>query len=205
MEWMGYLLAVSGLTFVAAGLLVGLFSLARLLMVVARDGLLPRCLAAVHPRTQTPVVAQCCVGAVVGELGLQCCFSHQSRSRQKCCGGPDGDGGTVVPPPTFPSPASLPFFPQLLLHALHACPASPWAAILCCTHRPAHAPPCPTPPAAPPPWFTPPLAAALIAFLVPLGWLSVLAVFGFLFAMWMVASALLFRRYYPDAKLRYTQ
>lgn len=67
MPWVEYCLAVSGLTFIAAGLLVGLFSLARLVMVMARDGLLPGFLARVYPRTQTPVAAQCTVGAVSGE------------------------------------------------------------------------------------------------------------------------------------------
>jgi hypothetical protein len=67
MPWVPYLISVSGLMAGIAGELVGLFSLARLVMVISRDWLLPPVLAGVYPRTQTPIVAQCSVGAIVGE------------------------------------------------------------------------------------------------------------------------------------------
>ena len=66
LPWIPYLISVIGILAVAAGILVGLFSLARLVMVIARDWLLPPVLSSVYPRTQTPLVAQCTVGAIVG-------------------------------------------------------------------------------------------------------------------------------------------
>lgn len=66
MAWLQYLVAVVGILGCLGGLLVGLFSLARLVMVAARDWLLPPLLAEVYPRTQTPVVAQVTVGVIVG-------------------------------------------------------------------------------------------------------------------------------------------
>ncbi|GAB4819071.1 hypothetical protein N2152v2_006117 [Parachlorella kessleri] len=65
LPWIPYLISVIGILAVAAGILVGLFSLARLVMVIARDWLLPPVLSSVYPRTQTPLVAQCTVGTIV--------------------------------------------------------------------------------------------------------------------------------------------
>jgi hypothetical protein len=56
--------------------------------------------------------------------------------------------------------------------------------------------PCPGPPSPP---------AACLALLVPLEDLAILVDFSGLFAIWMVCNAHLFRRYYPDTKLRYTK
>jgi amino acid transporter len=48
-------------------------------------------------------------------------------------------------------------------------------------------------------------AVAAVALLVAFVELSQLVSFGTLFAMWMVCNTLLFRRFYPDVKLRFTR
>lgn len=111
LAWMRYIVAIAALTGILTSLLVGLYSVARLIMVAARSWLLPPQLALISPRTQTPLFAQLTSGFII----------------------------------------------------------------------------------------------SIMALFIDFTFLSQLVSFGTLFALWMVVNALLFRRYYPDVKLRYTQ
>ena len=64
--WAPYLVALGALMGIVTALTVGLFSAARLMMVGARDWLLPPLLSRVSPRTQTPLVAQTVLGLLIG-------------------------------------------------------------------------------------------------------------------------------------------
>jgi len=109
--FMQYIVAAATLLGIVGGLAVGLYSVSRLVMVAAREWLLPPVLARVSPRTQTPALAQIAVGIVISILAL---FANYD-------------------------------------------------------------------------------------------WLSQTANFGGLFGMWAVSNTMIFRRYYPEMKLRFTQ
>lgn len=108
---MQYFVATTALFGITTCLLVGLFSVSRLVMVAAREWLLPPFLAQISPRTQTPKVAQLAAGVVI----------------------------------------------------------------------------------------------ALLALLAPYNSLSQIVNFGALFAMWAVCNTVLYRRYYPGVKVRFTE
>jgi APA family basic amino acid/polyamine antiporter len=67
MKCMYYVTCIAALTGILTSLLVGLYGTARIVMVAARDWLLPPFLATIYPRTQTPLIAQICIGVVIGE------------------------------------------------------------------------------------------------------------------------------------------
>ncbi|KAG2454824.1 hypothetical protein HYH02_000656 [Chlamydomonas schloesseri] len=62
--WAQYVIAVGAICSVLDTLVVTLFSAARLLLLLGRESVLPHALAAVHPRTQTPLVATAVVAVV---------------------------------------------------------------------------------------------------------------------------------------------
>lgn len=64
---MQYVTSVAALLGIVAALIVGLFSVSRVVMAASRDWLLPPFLARVSPRTQTPVLAQTVLAVVIGE------------------------------------------------------------------------------------------------------------------------------------------
>ena len=70
MVWMQYIVSLAALFGTVSSLLVGLYSVARLIMSVAREWLLPPHLARIALRTGTPILAQLTVGIAVGILAL---------------------------------------------------------------------------------------------------------------------------------------
>uniref|UniRef100_A0A1D2A014 Cationic amino acid transporter C-terminal domain-containing protein n=1 Tax=Auxenochlorella protothecoides TaxID=3075 RepID=A0A1D2A014_AUXPR len=111
LDYMQYIVATAAVLGCITGLMVGLYAISRLVMVVARDWMLPPFLARVSTRTQTPLVAQIVLGLIIGTIAL----------------------------------------------------------------------------------------------LVPADFLGDLVSFGQLFSMWSVVNAQVFRRYYPEIKLRFTR
>lgn len=72
---MAYVVAAAAVLGSLASLIVGLFSVSRVVMAASRDWLLPPFLARVSPRTQTPVIAQLCLGVVIGQYSY-CTAAH---------------------------------------------------------------------------------------------------------------------------------
>lgn len=67
MKGMYYVTCVAALNGTFTALLVGLYGMSRIVMVAARDWLIPPFLATIYPRTQTPVIAQVVFGLITGE------------------------------------------------------------------------------------------------------------------------------------------
>jgi basic amino acid/polyamine antiporter, APA family len=78
MEWMQYIFAIGSCFTIVTTLIVGLYSGARILMVGAREWLLPPVLANISPRTQTPVIAQATIGVLSSILSLLTGFEKLS-------------------------------------------------------------------------------------------------------------------------------
>ena len=74
MVWMQYIVSLAALFGTVSSLLVGLYSVARLIMSVAREWLLPPHLARISTRIGTPVIAQFVVGAIVALVALNVSF-----------------------------------------------------------------------------------------------------------------------------------
>lgn len=70
MVWMQYVVSVTVLLASSSTLLVGLYSVARLVMSVAREWLVPPFLAQISPRFGTPVIAQLTVGIIIALVSL---------------------------------------------------------------------------------------------------------------------------------------
>ncbi|EFN53780.1 hypothetical protein CHLNCDRAFT_58448 [Chlorella variabilis] len=70
LHWMQYVTSVAALLGIVAALIVGLFSVSRVVMAASRDWLLPPFLARVSPRTQTPVLAQTVLAVVIAVSGM---------------------------------------------------------------------------------------------------------------------------------------
>ncbi|GAB4822125.1 hypothetical protein N2152v2_009171 [Parachlorella kessleri] len=70
MTSMYYIVCVTAILGIMASILVGLYGSSRIVMVAARDWLLPPFLATIYPRTQTPLMAHILVGVVVAILAL---------------------------------------------------------------------------------------------------------------------------------------
>ncbi|HVT16613.1 MAG TPA: amino acid permease [Thermoanaerobaculia bacterium] len=68
LPWAKLLIALAGVAGITTVLLVLLLSLPRILMAMARDGLLPPFFAAVHPRFRTPHKATAATGLCVGAV-----------------------------------------------------------------------------------------------------------------------------------------
>jgi APA family basic amino acid/polyamine antiporter len=66
LTWAGLLISLGAVAGITSVMLVTMLSQARILMAMARDGLLPRFFAAVHPRFCTPWKATMVTGAFVG-------------------------------------------------------------------------------------------------------------------------------------------
>jgi basic amino acid/polyamine antiporter, APA family len=69
-QWAGGVVAAGALTGIATSIFVALYSQTRLLLMLGRTGLLPRCFGSVSKRTQTPVVATLLTAAGAGLLAL---------------------------------------------------------------------------------------------------------------------------------------
>ncbi|GAB4822126.1 hypothetical protein N2152v2_009172 [Parachlorella kessleri] len=78
LKGMYYVVCVTALLGILTACLVGLYGCARIVMVAARDWLLPPFLATINPRTQTPLVAQLLIGVVVAILALLVTFDTLS-------------------------------------------------------------------------------------------------------------------------------
>ena len=70
MGWMQYIFAIGSIICIMTTLLVALFVSARLIMVGAREWMVPPILASVSTRTKTPIVAQVLVGVISSILAL---------------------------------------------------------------------------------------------------------------------------------------
>jgi len=70
MGWMQYIFAVGSIICIVTTLLVALFVSARLIMVGAREWMLPPVLASVSTRTKTPIISQVLVGVISSILAL---------------------------------------------------------------------------------------------------------------------------------------
>lgn len=78
MDWMQYIFAIGSCFTIATTLIVGLYSGARVLMVGAREWLLPPVLANISPRTQTPFIAQVTIGMISSIFALLTGFEKLS-------------------------------------------------------------------------------------------------------------------------------
>lgn len=78
MDWMQYIFAIGSCFTIVTTLMVGLYSGARVLMVGAREWLLPPVLADISPRTQTPVIAQTTIGVLSSIFALLTGFEKLS-------------------------------------------------------------------------------------------------------------------------------
>lgn len=65
--------AIAGLT---TGMLVGYFALSRILLAMARDGLLPKSIAAIHPKTHSPIKINLIAGAIIAIVSGITPISH---------------------------------------------------------------------------------------------------------------------------------
>jgi len=81
---MQYIVALGACFTITTTLLVGMYSLARVAMVGAREWLLPPRLSNISPRTQTPLVAQLTVGILVSVISL--IFAYEKLSEIVSCG-----------------------------------------------------------------------------------------------------------------------
>ncbi len=70
LDWMQYIFAVGSIICIVTTLLVALFVSARLIMVGAREWMLPPVLATVSTRTKTPIISQVLVGVISSILAL---------------------------------------------------------------------------------------------------------------------------------------
>lgn len=78
MDWMQYIFAIGSCFTIVTTLIVGLYSGARVIMVGAREWLLPPVLANISPRTQTPIVAQVTIGVLSSIFALLTGFEKLS-------------------------------------------------------------------------------------------------------------------------------
>jgi len=81
---MQYIIALGALFTISTTLLVGLYSLGRIVMVGAREWLLPPVLSNISSRTQTPLVAQTVVGILVALISFL--FAYGNLSEIVSCG-----------------------------------------------------------------------------------------------------------------------
>ena len=70
MTWAQFVVTIGTICALATALLIFTFALARCVFAMAEDGLLYRCLAYVHPRTQTPLVATLVSGFIAAVLAM---------------------------------------------------------------------------------------------------------------------------------------
>ena len=68
--YMRYIVATAALIGTLTGLIVGLYAVSRIMMVVARDWLIPPVFARVSARTQTPLLAQLSIGLAISLIAL---------------------------------------------------------------------------------------------------------------------------------------
>lgn len=81
---MQYIIALGALFTISTTLLVGLYSLGRVVMVGAREWLLPPVFSSISSRTQTPLLAQAVVGILVALVSLL--FAYGNLSEIVSCG-----------------------------------------------------------------------------------------------------------------------
>lgn len=94
---MQYIVATAAVLGCITGLMVGLYAISRLVMVVARDWMLPPFLARVSTRTQTPLVAQIVLGLIIGEDdGILGGGIGSAQERREWGGGPCLGGGVAI-------------------------------------------------------------------------------------------------------------
>lgn len=118
MEYVRFIIAAAAVFGTITGLLVGIYTASRVVMVVSRDWLLPTFLGAINVRTQTPLAATACLGTIVCEPGpgrASTCVGGEgqadgwSHAAARCCRFPFGHlscvaarqghaGACVVPP-----------------------------------------------------------------------------------------------------------
>ena len=70
MSWAGRLVSIGALFGLSTSLLGAMFPLPRVLYAMASDGVIPRFLASVHPRLQTPLVATMLSGVLAATMAL---------------------------------------------------------------------------------------------------------------------------------------
>ncbi|KAI7844490.1 hypothetical protein COHA_001949, partial [Chlorella ohadii] len=70
LAWMQYIVSVAALCGVLTSLVVGMFSISRIVMSASRDAMLPPVLARVSRRTQTPVLALLVLGVIIAIISL---------------------------------------------------------------------------------------------------------------------------------------
>ncbi|KAK2077561.1 hypothetical protein QBZ16_004406 [Prototheca wickerhamii] len=76
LHYMVYIVSTAAVIGSFTGLLVGLYTGGRLIMVVGRDWLLPPVFARISRRTQTPVIAQVVLGALTALISLFASFQY---------------------------------------------------------------------------------------------------------------------------------
>lgn len=70
LSWAGTLVSIGGLFGLSTSLLGAMFPLPRVLYAMASDGLIPRCLATIHPTTHTPLTATLLAGLMAAVMAL---------------------------------------------------------------------------------------------------------------------------------------
>lgn len=70
LHYMPYVVATAAVMGCLTALLVGLYAVSRIIMVVARDWLLPPVFARISARTQTPLVAQLTIGGIIALITM---------------------------------------------------------------------------------------------------------------------------------------
>jgi len=70
MSWAGTIVSLGGLFGLSTSLLGAMFPLPRVLYAMSSDGLIPRCLAKIHPSTQTPLTATLLAGIMAAMMAL---------------------------------------------------------------------------------------------------------------------------------------
>lgn len=189
LNYMQYIVSVGALLGSTAALIVGLFSVSRVVMAASRDWLLPPFLARISPRTQTPVIAQLVLGFVICEPGawglrqllhapatslhvsaslpcLACSACGAAASRRRCLRALVGTALALAPRLQAPCGANRPALTSAL---------------------------------------TPPPSAAIIGMVVNNNAMVPLVSFGTLSALWLVVNAMLYRRYTPGVHVRITR